>query len=79
MRVLKSLPNREVEALRQQMARLISSEITEDTPVVCSGGKYAKLHGVVIEVEGDVARVLFQLRSWERIATIPTCLLEIQR
>lgn len=77
MRVLKTIPNRQIEELRQQLSEIIASDITSGMRVHVIEGKYKRLCGTVLYVEGDYAIVyLDELRTLKSVTRIPRVLLE---
>ena len=77
VRVLVSMPDSKIQALREKLSRLLSAEVEVGSTVRITGGKYRNLDGPVIgfDSKGN-AIVTIKLRSWIRNAHIPQVFLE---
>jgi hypothetical protein len=71
LRVLKTIPDRQVRELRRQLVAEVSSDLEPNISVHVSDGRYKGLDGVVLFVEDEYALVSIGLRSMEIVATIP--------
>lgn len=76
IRTLHTVPNRHIQTLRNQLRDKIASKIVPGMKVRAISGTFRTLVGDVVGVEGDVAQVLFKLRSLERLAQIDRFMLE---
>jgi transcription antitermination factor NusG len=76
MPVLSVVGAAQVQDMHKQLREIVSSDISEGMRVNITQGKYARLEGDVLGMEGDDAHVLIVLRSFQKIATIPTIFLE---
>jgi len=74
--VLSVLPDREVEEMRRKLREHIAADIEANMRVMVNQGTYAKLDGLVIDVDDEEARVLIELRSFKVIRSIPRVFLE---
>lgn len=78
IRTLHTVPNKTVEDLRQQLRKMITSDMPLGTQVRVLDGTYKNLEGVVQGSDEENAFVEIRLRSLEMVATIPRVLLEVQ-
>jgi len=76
MRVLSTIPDTEVETMREQLRAQIAVDISKGMEVRITEGVYSPLKGRVLHVEGDDAHVLIELRSVKIIKDIPRVFLE---
>jgi transcription antitermination factor NusG len=76
MRVLSTIPNREIKALRKRLHEQVATDIVPDTLVRVLEGVYRELEGRVESVDGDHATVAFRLRSLRSFIGIPLVFLE---
>lgn len=76
MRTLAVVPNSEIASLRNQLQRMLAAEVEVGSTVLVTEGKFRKMDGHVIGLDGDNAFIRFKLRSWQRIASIPRIFLE---
>jgi transcription antitermination factor NusG len=76
MRVLSVIPDAKIFDLRRQLSEEVANDIIAGMPVIVTDGIYAKLEGIVLDIEGDHAVVRFDLRSLQVIAKIPKIFLE---
>jgi len=71
LRVLKTIPDRQIRELRRKLVEEVSSDLEPNIAVHVSDGRYKGLEGVVLMIEGEYALVSIELRSMEIVATIP--------
>jgi transcription antitermination factor NusG len=71
LRVLKTIPDRQIENLRQKLVEEVSSDIEPGMAVYVADGKYKGLDGVVLGLEAEYALVSVELRSLKIVAEIP--------
>lgn len=76
MRVLSTIPERQIASLRRQLQDHVSSDIERGMEVRVKDGKYKGLEGVVTWVDLDHAMVFITLRSLETVARIPRAFLD---
>lgn len=76
MRTLAVLPEVEIEALRTQLQEMLAAEVEVGSTVTVTEGKFRRMDGRVIGLDGDNAFIRFDLRSWRRIASVPRVFLE---
>lgn len=76
MRVLSTIPNREVKALRRRLHEQVATDLVPGTLVKVVEGVYRDLEGRVDGVDGDHATVAFRLRSLRSFVGIPLVFLE---
>jgi len=75
LRVLKTIPDRQIQTLRRQLVEEISSDIVTGLQVRVAEGKYKGLDGLVLGVDDEYAFVKIELRSLKIVAKIPRILL----
>lgn len=71
MRVLHSLPNGEVEAMRKRLAESLGSDLEAGARVRITGGNYRDLEGVIVDLYEKRAAVQITFRSLTAIAVVP--------
>jgi transcription antitermination factor NusG len=71
MRVLHSLPNREVEEMRLRLAESLGLDLEVGSKIRVTAGNYRNLEGVVVDLYEKRAAVLLNFRSLSTIAVIP--------
>jgi transcription antitermination factor NusG len=71
MRILRTVPDSNIEELKRQLASKVSSDIETGMNVFVLEGVYANLEGVVLDVRGDLADVRFEMRSLDIIVPLP--------
>ena len=71
MRVLHTLPNGEVEAMRTQLAESMGADLEVGARVRITGGNYRELEGVVVDLYEKKAAVQVSFRSLTSIAVVP--------
>ncbi len=76
VRSLSVVPNAKIEDLRNQLRKLVASDLNVGASVRVTNGTYRNLEGLAIIVSGDTAIVRIKLRSLDLMATIPTVFLE---
>lgn len=76
MRVLQTVPAREVQIMRKKLAAMVSSDLELGQKVTATGGSYKGLTGTVQHLCRSKAQVQFALRSMQVIKDIPRILLE---
>jgi transcription antitermination factor NusG len=76
LRVLSTIPNRDIEGMRCQLRAQIATDISEEMHVRVTEGTFAPLEGRVLYVDTEDAHVLIELRSIKIIKLIPRVFLE---
>lgn len=76
IRVLSVIPDEKIQEMRRKLAEEVATDIVPGMHVLVTDGVYAKLEGVVEDVDEDDAIVYFALRSLKCIAKIPKVFLE---
>jgi len=76
MRVLSVIPDSQICEMRKQLLEEVASDIVPGMKVLIAEGVYAKLEGVVEDIEGEYAIVYIELRSLKTITKIPKVFLE---
>ncbi len=76
VRSLSVVPNSKIVDLRNQLVKLVASDLQIGATVRVTNGTYRNLEGLTIVVSGDTAIVRIKLRSLDLMATIPTVFLE---
>jgi transcription antitermination factor NusG len=71
MRVLHSLPNGEVESMRERLADSLGADLEVGAKVRITGGNYRDLEGVVMDLYEKRAAVQVVFRSLTAIAVVP--------
>lgn len=71
VRVLRALPNSDIERMKAQLASLLSRDLREGMSVEITDGLYARMEGKILSIDGDDAFVHISLRSMETIQKIP--------
>lgn len=71
MRVLHSLPNAEVEAMRSRLADSLGDDLEVGARVRITGGNYRDLEGVIVDLYEKRAAVRIEFRSLTTIAVVP--------
>lgn len=77
MRVLQTVPDAKIRELRDQLRAQVSLDLEIGLPVRVTGGNYATLEGVVVELLEDRAGVRFTMRSLDVVAFLPRVLVEV--
>lgn len=75
LRVLNTIPNRNIIELRRQMAEHVASDIYDDAHIVVQTGLLMNMEGQVLTTHDESAFVIFKLRSIDIIAAIPKAFL----
>lgn len=76
IRRLETISDAQITELRARLAHEVAADITEGMKVLVNEGIYSKLEGTVLDIEGDHAVVLFELRSLKVMAKVPRVFLE---
>jgi len=76
MRVLSTIPDKQVKSMRGQLREKVSSDIKRGDWVIVLEGTHRSLEGEVTGVEDGSAFVKIELRSLKVITTIPLVFLE---
>jgi len=71
LRVLHTLPNSEVDAMRKRLAESLSSDLEVGSRVRVTGGNYRDLEGVVVDVYDKAVAVQVEFRSLTTITILP--------
>lgn len=71
MRVLHTLPNGEVEAMRNRLADSLGADLEMGAKVRVTGGNYKNLDGVVVDLYEKRVAVQVVFRSLTAIAVVP--------
>lgn len=71
MRVLHSLPNGEVKAMRERLAESLGSDLEAGAKVRITGGNYRDLEGVIVDLYEKRAAVQVTFRSLTAITVVP--------
>jgi transcription antitermination factor NusG len=71
MRVLHTLPNGEVEAMRNRLAESLGADLEMGAKVRVTGGNYKNLEGVVVDLYEKRVAVQVFFRSLTAIAVVP--------
>ena len=71
MRVLHSLPNGEVEAMRNRLAEFLGADLELGSKVRITGGNYRDLEGLIVDLYEKQAAVQVTFRSLVSIAVVP--------
>ncbi len=80
MRVLATIPDSQIQDLREHFRRVIASDIAIGMKVKVTDGKYRSLEGYVVDVIEDYAIVdIDELRTLKAVAKIPRVFLEAER
>lgn len=76
LRSLSVVTDKQVQAMRVQLRKMVTSDIPINTAVTITEGRYRNLEGHVIGTDGDNAYVRITLRSLDVVATIPRVFLD---
>lgn len=76
MRVLSTLPDSAVEDMRRQLQSHIATDIQVGMDVRVTEGVYGNLPAKVLDIEGQEASILIELRSLKVITTLPRVFLD---
>lgn len=76
IRVLSAIPNERIREMRRQLSEELATDIIPGMSVVVTEGTYAKLEGMVEDIEEDDAMIYFNMRSLQCIAKIPKVFLD---
>jgi len=74
--VLSVIGDKDVDEMRSQLRQVVSADIDVGMRVSVTQGTYAKLDGLVMDVDENEAQVLIELRSFKLIRSIPRVFLE---
>jgi transcription antitermination factor NusG len=77
LRVLKTLPNSEIEKMRQELRSSIVQDFPEGSHVNIVDGMYRNFDGKLMQIIDNNAVVHLQLRTLEAMAVIPLSFLEV--
>ena len=69
--VLLTVPDSDIQDLRDQLSQMIAVEIEEGMQVEVVRGSYRGLEGCVVALTDEMAHVLIELRTLRTIRTIP--------
>jgi len=78
MRCLSVVPNFQVEAMRDELRRMVTAEVPLHAMVNITQGAYRGLEGRVCGLDEDNAFIRIRLRSLEVVATVPRIFIEEQ-
>lgn len=76
MRVLSAIPDEQINDMRRQLSEEVANDIIPGMKVLITEGDYAKLEGVVEDLEGEYAIIYVELRSLKLIFKTPKVFLE---
>jgi transcription antitermination factor NusG len=71
MRVIHTLPNKEVEGMKSRLAESLSSDLEVGARVKITGGNYRDLEGVVVDLYDHRVAVKVEFRSLTSITILP--------
>lgn len=71
MRVLHTLPNREVDGMRSRLAESMSADFDVGAKVRITGGNYRDLEGIIVDLYDKKLAVQVAFRSLTAIVVIP--------
>lgn len=74
LRVLHTLPNREVDGMRSRLADSMSADFEVGTQVRITGGNYRDLDGVIVDLYDKQIAIQVEFRSLTSIAVVPRTL-----
>lgn len=74
LRVLHTLPNREVEGMRSRLADSMSADFEVGAQVRITGGNYRDLDGVIVDLYDKQIAIQVEFRSLTAIAVVPRTL-----
>ena len=70
-RVWETLPDAKVQELRHRLSEMVGAEIEEGMKVQVVGGPLLGIVGKVVEIDGDQASVLVEMRSLRAVKDFP--------
>lgn len=76
VRVLSTIPDSHINDLRRRLNQELASDIIPGMEVIVLEGTYAKLQGMVEDIEKDHAVVKFEFRSLKVFAKVPKVFLD---
>ena len=76
LRVLQTIPDSKIREMEERLRVLVSSEVERGAQVRVTGGNYARLQGVVVDVFDQHVSVHFPLRSLQILAVLPKAVVE---
>lgn len=68
---LSVIADADVREMQRRLQDAVAADICEGMQVLVTQGTYAKLEGAVVEVDAEEARILFELRSFKLIRSVP--------
>lgn len=71
MRVIHTLPNKEVDGMKARLAESLSSDLEVGARVKITGGNYRDLEGVVVDLYDHQVAVRVEFRSLTSITVLP--------
>lgn len=71
LRVLHTLPNKDVDGMKARLAESLSSDMEVGARVRITGGNYRDLEGVVVDIYDHQVAVKVEFRSLTSITVIP--------
>lgn len=74
--VLSVVGDRDIDDMRNRLREVLAADIEEGMRVNITQGTYAKLDGLVLDVDEEEAQVLIEMRSFKVIRSIPRVFLE---
>lgn len=74
--VLSVLADREIQKMRIKLREAVASDLREGSKVKVVQGAFTHMEGEIVDADGDDATVLFVMRSFHIIRSIPKVFLE---
>lgn len=78
IRVPHTLPNREIQRMRDQLRTIIIGDVEIGSCVKVTDGTYRGLEGRVLDLEKDFAILRIEMRSLSVVTKIPQVFLEVE-
>lgn len=78
IRVPHTLPNREIQRMRDQLRTIILGDVEIGAVVAVTDGTYKGLEGQVLDLEKDFAILRIEMRSLSVVTKIPQVFLEVE-
>ena len=76
IRVIHCVPDSRIRSLREQLRESTLASLEVSARVRVTGGNYARLEGVIVDIYGDAAAVRITLRSIDVTAWLPLAALD---
>lgn len=77
MRIVHTLPNREIQQMREKLRLMVMGDVSCGSMVNISDGPYRGMDGLVMDLEEDYAILKIEMRSLAIVTKIPQVFLDV--